>query len=395
MKRFLSVLLALTLFCSVFSFSLNANAAEADEGLLSKYSLSSDEADILVSGASIPLDYVNVNLIKNHLINHDESFNIKSTIDSSDGNQIKAFVRDMFYEAMKHTGVSNEGDYIRFQLDSWESNMSVYTFFGKRTLSVDYNVVYFTTPKLESELDKKVSSIIKSLNLDGKEDCEKIKAIHDYICDNVTYDYDAAKIVETYGNTSDPLPHSAYAALCKGKAVCQGYALAFYRLALECNIDVRIISGVANGGSHAWNIVKIKDKYYLLDTTFDDTARTLAYFLKSEADFPDHAPDDEFKTAEFKKDYPISSKSFDYDAYLASLNPHYKIIGDFSGDGTISSDDSLLVLRASVGLETVSNENFEIVDVDGDGDISSFAALEILRYSVGLSVVSNVGKKIA
>lgn len=54
-------------------------------------------------------------------------------------------------------------------------------------------------------------------------------------------------------------------------------------------------------------------------------------------------------------------------------------------DGSVTAADSLLVLRASVGLEDLTDVQKELADVNGDGKIDSSDSLEILRRSVGLS----------
>ena len=42
------------------------------------------------------------------------------------------------------------------------------------------------TPELAQEfIDKKVKEILKELDLEDKSDFHKIKAVHDYLCDNV------------------------------------------------------------------------------------------------------------------------------------------------------------------------------------------------------------------
>ena len=64
--------------------------------------------------------------------------------------------------------------------------------------------------------------------------------------------------------------------------------------------------------------------------------------------------------------------------------PSTHIMGDIDGDGKVTSADSLTVLRASVGLEKVSDELKSIVDIDKDGRITSADSLSILRASVGL-----------
>ena len=57
--------------------------------------------------------------------------------------------------------------------------------------------------------------------------------------------------------------------------------------------------------------------------------------------------------------------------------------GDLDNDRKITSADALLVLRASVKLETFDTAKTKLADVDGDKRITSSDSLAILRYSVG------------
>lgn len=61
------------------------------------------------------------------------------------------------------------------------------------------------------------------------------------------------------------------------------------------------------------------------------------------------------------------------------------IMGDVDGDGSITTVDSLLVLRKSVGLENFDDNQLKAADVDGDGLITSSDSLFILRYCVGFA----------
>lgn len=67
-------------------------------------------------------------------------------------------------------------------------------------------------------------------------------------------------------------------------------------------------------------------------------------------------------------------------------------LGDVDSDGSISSADARLVLRASVGLEELSAETIKLADVDFDGSISSADARLILRASVGLEELEHTHK---
>lgn len=57
-------------------------------------------------------------------------------------------------------------------------------------------------------------------------------------------------------------------------------------------------------------------------------------------------------------------------------------LGDIDNDGNIDSGDSLMTLRASVGLETFTDEQILRADTDGNGIIDSSDSLNILRLSV-------------
>ena len=173
-----------------------------------------------------------------------------------------------------------------------------------------YSVAYKTTAAQEQALMARADEVLASLALEGATDYEKIRAIYDYICDNVAYDY---------GHLEDPsyrLQFTAYAALMDGTSVCQGYASLFYLLAGKAGLDVRIVAGVGDGEAHSWNIVKLGDVWYNLDATWEAVLRAsgsgagsnYAYFLKSDADFADHARGSFSVDPGYALDY--SSKSF-------------------------------------------------------------------------------------
>lgn len=59
-------------------------------------------------------------------------------------------------------------------------------------------------------------------------------------------------------------------------------------------------------------------------------------------------------------------------------------LGDANGDGEVNYQDAMLVLRASIGLETLSPEAEAVSDVDGKPGINYQDAMKILRVSIGL-----------
>lgn len=66
-----------------------------------------------------------------------------------------------------------------------------------------------------------------------------------------------------------------------------------------------------------------------------------------------------------------------------------KLQGDADDNGEVNYMDALLVLRHSVGLETLDDTVIARCDVDGKEGLSYMDALLILRYSVGL--ITNPG----
>lgn len=222
----------------------------------------------------------------------------------TDSDERKQIIRDIMEIAMAHTGVPTEGDYISKQYGGWRCSMNGYSQSGFYYLTYTYTMTYYTTAQQEAEMDTAVASLLSQLNLSGKSDYEKVKGVYDYICSNITYDYD-----HLYDD-SYHLKHTAYAALIHKKAVCQGYSVLLYRLLLELGVDCRYISGTGNGGGHGWNIVKLDGKYYNVDATWDAGRSKYSYFLTCDANFGDHTRDSEFTTEAFYTAYPMSDTDY-------------------------------------------------------------------------------------
>ena len=231
---------------------------------------------------------------------------------------------DQFFNlAVAHTGNGKEGDYLRWHCEGWTLGASYSSASSGYNMDLTFTMYYLSDASQEAQMDQAVSSLISSLNLSGKSEYQKAKAIYDYMCSNITYDYK---------NLNDPnytLKFSAYAALINKTSVCQGYATLFYRLALEAGLDARVIAGVAGGGNHAWNIVKINGSYYNLDSTWDAGRDPYDYFLKNMDDFSDHDRNADYTASDFVTAYPMSATSYDESAPVYG-EPTYKWAADYS-----------------------------------------------------------------
>lgn len=51
----------------------------------------------------------------------------------------------------------------------------------------DYTIKYDTTYAQEQELTKKYNEVMAGMDFNGKSEYEKVKMIHDYLCDNINY----------------------------------------------------------------------------------------------------------------------------------------------------------------------------------------------------------------
>ena len=229
----------------------------------------------------------------------------------------------LFNLAVAHTRNGKEGDYLRWHCEGWTLGASYSSASSGYNMDLTFTMYYLSDASQEAQMDQAVSSLISSLNLSGKNEYQKAKAIYDYMCSNITYDYK---------NLNDPnytLKFSAYAALINKTSVCQGYATLFYRLALEAGLDARVIAGVAGGGNHAWNIVKINGSYYNLDSTWDAGRDPYDYFLKNMNDFSDHDRNADYTASDFVTAYPMSATSYDESAPVYG-EPTYEWAADYS-----------------------------------------------------------------
>ena len=214
---------------------------------------------------------------------------------------------DLLYDAMKcdESSTGQDGDALIYGYAGCRLSYS-------NSGYIQYTMSYHSDAEQEAKLTAAVAEAMTTLQLNGLSEAKKIIKIHDYICNHVDYAY----------NSKEEQRYTAYGALCTGKAVCQGYAVLFYRLCKEAGLSVRIISGTGNGGAHAWNIVRIGSKYYNVDCTWDgqNAATYNDFLLKSEADFSDHTRESwkvagshylYYTSAEFNAQYPMTEKSWD------------------------------------------------------------------------------------
>lgn len=274
----------------------------------------------------------------------------------------KSWLGNWFTKALAESTDSHAGDYMRWSYGGYKAEIS-YRKSGSWQYTYTLALTYYTTAAQEAELDLKLTTVLNSLGVKGTSlsNVEKTERIYDYICENVTYDY------ANLDNNAYNLKYTAYAALINRTAVCQGYATLLYRMQEEAGIDTRVITGIGNGGPHAWNLTQLGAKYYLSDSTWDAgrKASGYRYFLKGTSHFDNHTEDPD---SNILGSYPVSASDYSKITSL-SINPASLRL----------EKGSSAVLSAAVMPESILNgeairwstSNSKVAAVDAAGKVTA------------------------
>lgn len=161
-------------------------------------------------------------------------------------------------------------------------------------------------------VDKNVNVIIE--NIKDYDTYTKVKYVHNWIIENIEYDTTLSK-----NNI-----RNIYGAVKNKEVVCEGYAKLFKYILDKLEIPCVLISGEAKNStgkteSHAWNYVKLNNKWYAVDVTWDDPiiqgngilrdSEKYKYFLKGSDEFmKDHKPDGKFVDNSMEFELPTLNK---------------------------------------------------------------------------------------
>ena len=164
----------------------------------------------------------------------------------------------------------------------------------------------------EAQIEEELNNIIDGLSGNTY---NKVKQVHDYLIDNVTYDSDS----------NLDMSHSIYGALINNLAVCDGYAKAYKYILDNIGISCVEVCGVAQNSNgeienHAWNDVLIGGNWYAVDVTWDDPiivggrgtlTEELRYanFLKGSSTFYLSHQEDGYVVSNGEFKYPTLSES--------------------------------------------------------------------------------------
>lgn len=127
------------------------------------------------------------------------------------------------------------------------------------------------------QIDNKINSIIKRIIDNNMSEKEKVRVIHDYLINNAIYD------LNKINNKSHYKSNTAYGTIINGYAICSGYADSFAIFLDKLGIQ----NYKVGNNDHVWNVLKLGNKWYQVDitydaplTTFDKNMIRYDYFLK-------------------------------------------------------------------------------------------------------------------
>lgn len=125
---------------------------------------------------------------------------------------------------------------------------------------------------LVKDAETGLAALAQFLTSDTADEFVKVKRLHDWITDNIAYDSDLLLGLSDQGSRK-------VADLVKFKrTTCGGYAGLFFKLATLAGLENEIVTGNSKtcwiksskrDCHHVWNAVKVRGKWYYVDTTAD------------------------------------------------------------------------------------------------------------------------------
>jgi len=178
-----------------------------------------------------------------------QNINSTSIFDTNAGSKWKM--------AVDSTSVKEKDDAMEFL----QGVYSVVPFFNSMTIKSsrgNYEINLENLSQYESSMVVDVAKTwIAEMITDDMTDAEKLKAIHDKIINETTYD-------KSGGDES----HSPAGVAIEKKAVCDGYSR---MLSIMANlVDIPVVQVTSSKMDHAFNLVFIEGEWLLIDATYDD-----------------------------------------------------------------------------------------------------------------------------
>ena len=266
--------------------------------------------------------------------------------------------------------------------------------YRKKLYTIKINKVYVTASicdvyentEIAADYIAFLKESIDNFEVEGTDYYTKIKYIHDYIANTVTYNMDSPYRNTALGVFVDPF-----------EVVCEGYTEAVKLLCDKENIPcISVIGNInaTNKTAHMWNYIQMEDgKWYGLDCTWDDLDKDdeplkYQYFLTGSSSFlMNHTPDNIYITPNFT--YPELSET---DYIYNSSGPIVTTTTSVSTEGKsttitttkstvsstkVSSSESTTLNTATSAVTVTTVSSTESVNSVIKGDFNKNGVLDI------------------
>ncbi|MBP5363315.1 MAG: leucine-rich repeat protein [Ruminococcus sp.] len=213
----------------------------------------------------------------------------------------------------------------------------------------------------EQYLDAEIGYIVMEQTCWCRTDGQKIKALHDWLCRQVDYDW-LAPNVENHALYN----HVDSSAFFRNKTICDGYARAMKLLLDRAGIEAYFTTS----GTHAWVIVKQGDYYFHLDACHDDDPDGIGYdhFLKSDSDIQrcTHGHSSWEVSTAINANYPASRITLPREGTPVCEHS----MGDANRDGSVNEADAVLIEGILSGRPSSRWFDGTLADADLDGELT-------------------------
>lgn len=229
-----------------------------------------------------------------------------------------------------------------FSIDSASTDDADYLLNIYKSIDVDYvvnstnkyirfvfDVTYWESKEETEYVDDNLSAIISDLDLpEDATDYEKVKAVHDWICGNVSK---GSSVISEVDGETEIATITPYTAFKYGQASSAGYAGLAYKLLYKMGIQCAIIRGTDQGkNTKVFNLVKLDGMWYHMSIYDDDKDSSNDGLENATYDYTYFL----LGTNNQRKKLPVGSMYSGYTAYYEVSEEDY-----FSDDDPIYTED--------------------------------------------------------
>lgn len=222
--------------------------------------------------------------------------------------------------------------------------------------------VGFVNLYIQAETDKFIDKYIDS----SMNDMQKIKAVHDWVCSNVCYDYET---------TGQPKNHNDASVFMNDSSACEGYGRCYNILLNAVGIETYYVISE----THAWNVIKLGGHYFHSDTTWDDSNEeeiSYGWFLKSDAEMKAETS----SHSSWKLFAPSVLHSFQGE----ELPVCEYGMGDINTDGSVNIADLVEMNKYILGKSSVNKDDIVLADLNYDGVTDVFDMVCMRKLVAGI-----------